>query len=51
MTKIDTGIFPESLWPLLRTSIICNVPESVGATDKGMTDLLERTCVKDDKLD
>ena len=50
MTKVDTKVFPESLWPLLKTSIICNVPEKVGATDKGMTDLLERCCVKNDTL-
>jgi Ca2+ transporting ATPase len=50
MTKIDPGMFPAQPWETLVTSIVCNVPEEVGATDKGMTDLLERTCVPDAKL-
>ena len=51
MTKLDTSLFPQAPWDMLVTSIVCNVPEEVGATDKGMTDLIERTCVTDASLD
>ena len=51
MTKLDTKMFPQTPWDTLVTSIVCNVPEEVGATDKGMTDLIERTCVPDASLD
>lgn len=50
MIKVPTSKFPTEPWNLLVTSIACNVNESVGATDKGMTDLLERTCVTDASL-
>lgn len=50
MLKLDTKVFPSAPWELLMTSIICNVPEDVGATDKGMTDLLERCCITDASL-
>lgn len=45
-----TDIMTETHWNHIATSVACNIPEEYGATDKGMTDLLERGSVNIEAL-